>query len=242
MAAKADVKPNQTASGKQFSLLGTKVGMTQVYIDDGTVVPVTVVEVHPNVVTQVKTDETDGYNAVQVATGDVAARNSTIPMIAHDHKAGTAPKRHHREFRVDDASGFELGQQIGLDQLEGVVFVDVTGQSKGKGFAGGMKRHGFKGQLASHGVERKHRSPGSIGGHANNAGKAGRIKKGKKMAGHMGDERVTVRSLDVVRVDAEKNLVLIKGPVPGANKSLVEIRPSRRLYRGKAAKQAEAAG
>jgi len=240
MAAKADVKPNQTASGKQFSLLGTKVGMTRVYIEDGTIVPVTVVHVAPNIITQVKTGETDGYEAVQIGTGEVAPRNTTIPQMAHDHKAGTGPKRFHGEFRVDDASGFELGQEIGLDNLEGVVFVDVTGQSKGKGFQGGVKRHGFKGQLASHGVERKHRSPGSIGGHANNAGKAGRIKKGKKMSGHMGDERVTIRSLEVVRVDNEKNLVLIKGPVPGANKSLVEIRPSRRLYRGKAAKQAEA--
>ena len=135
----------------------------------------------------------------------------------------------------------ELGQEFGAGLLETVAYVDVAGTSKGKGFAGGMKRHGFKGQQATHGVERKHRSPGSIGGHASNAGKSGRIKKGKKMAGHMGAERVTVRSLDVVRVDTEKNLVLVKGPVPGSNRSLVELRPSARLYKNKGVRQKELA-
>ena len=220
-------------------LLGIKKGMTRVFDDEGRSLPVTVLEVGPCVVTQVRTEEADGYNAVQIGFGDIKARNSTMAQIGHDAKAGVAPRRHHREFHVDDASAFELGQEITVADFEKVGFVDVSGTSKGKGFAGGMKRHGFKGQLATHGVERKHRSPGSIGGHANNAGKSGRIKKGKKMAGHLGAERVTVRSLDVVRVDPERNLMLVKGPVPGHNGALVEVRPSVRLYKTKGVKQAE---
>jgi len=226
------------------TLLGTKLGMTRVYTDDGVSTPVTVIELGPCVVTQVKTEATDGYDAVQIGFGEVRARNSTIPMIAHDVKAGTTPKRHHREFRVDagEIGGFELGQELTVSAFESVAFVDVVGTSKGKGYQGGMKRHGFKGQLATHGVERKHRSPGSIAGHASNPGKSGRIKKGKKMAGHLGDVRVTQRSLDVVRIDPERNLMLVKGPVPGSNKGLVEVRPAIRLYKGKAAKAAEVAG
>jgi len=226
------------------ALLGTKLGMTRVYTDDGVSMPVTVIELGPCVVTQIKTERTDGYNAVQIGYGHVRARNSTIPMIAHDVKAGTTPKRHHHEFRVgpDETEGFEPGQELTVSAFESVPFVDVIGTSKGKGYQGGMKRHGFKGQMASHGVERKHRSPGSIAGHSSNPGKAGRIKKGKKMAGHMGDVRVTQRSLDVIRVDPERNLMLVKGPVPGSNKGLVEVRPAIRLYKGKAAKAAEAAG
>lgn len=226
------------------TLLGTKLGMTRVYTDDGISTPVTVIELGPCVVTQVKTEATDGYDAVQIGFGEVRARNSTIPMIAHDVKAGTTPKRHHREFRVDagEIGGFELGQELTVSAFESVAFVDVVGTSKGKGYQGGMKRHGFKGQLATHGVERKHRSPGSIAGHASNPGKSGRIKKGKKMAGHLGDVRVTQRSLDVVRIDPERNLMLVKGPVPGSNKGLVEVRPAIRLYKGKAAKAAEVAG
>ncbi|MEM8757083.1 MAG: 50S ribosomal protein L3 [Planctomycetota bacterium] len=218
------------------TLLGTKRGMTRVYTDDGRSLPVTVIELGPCVVTQVKTPETDGYSAVQIGFGEKKPRTARIPVMAHDAKAGTTPKQHHAEFRTeDDDAGYELGQVLTADAFEGVKFVDVVGTSKGKGYQGGMKRHGFKGQLASHGVERKHRSPGSIGGHASNAGKAGRIKKGKKMAGHMGSERVTVRSLDVVRIDAERNLLLVKGPIPGANSGLVSVRPATRLYRGKAA-------
>ncbi len=220
-------------------IAGKKVGMTRVYGEGNVSVPVTVIEVMPNVVTQIRTEDRDGYSAVQVGYDDIKARRSTIPMIAHDHKAGTGPKRHHREFQADGE--FELGQTLGAEQFEKVAFVDVIGQSKGKGFAGTMKRYGYKGQLATHGVERKHRSPGSIGGHASNAGMSGRIKKGKRMAGHMGDERVTVRSLDVVRVDTDKSLVLVKGPVPGANGSIVVMRPSIRLRKTKAAKAAEVA-
>jgi len=232
----------QTTKFSGPQLLGTKLGMTRVFTEEGLSVPVTVIEVTPNVVTQIRTEETDGYTAVQVGAGEIKARNSTIPMIGHDAKAGTSPKHHHREFRTDDASGFEVGQELGVTAFEGCGFVDVSGTSKGKGFQGGMKKWGFKGQLATHGVERKHRSPGSIGGHANNAGKAGRIKKGKKMSGQMGDARITVRSLELVRIVPEKNLLLVKGPVPGSNKSSVEIRPSVRLYKSKAAKQAEMAG
>ena len=219
-----------------ITLLGTKLGMTRVYAEDGSIVPVTVIEVTPNVVTQVRTAEIDGYSAVQVGAVEAKVRTASIPMMAHDHKAGTSPKRFHREFRTDEA--FEVGQTLSVKDFEGVRYVDVAGTSKGKGFSGGMKRHGFKGQQATHGVERKHRSPGSIGGHASNAGLSGRIKKGKKMSGQLGNERVTVRSLDVVRIDEERNLLLVKGPVPGANRGLVEIRPAVRLNRSKTRKSA----
>jgi large subunit ribosomal protein L3 len=224
-------------------LLGTKVGMTRVYDAEGTVIPVTVLQVGPCVVTQVKTPENDGYAAVQIGFGDIKPRNSTIPMIAHDHKAGTTPKRIHREFRVEgeEAAKYTPGQVLTVKDLEGLKYVDVIGRSKGKGFQGGMKRHNFKGMFASHGTERKHRSPGSIGGHASNRGFGGGLRKGKRMAGHMGDERVTVRSLDVVRIDAENGLLLVKGPVPGANRGLVMVRPAVRLNRSKAKKLAEAA-
>ena len=219
-----------------FSLLGTKLGMTRVFDESGRSLPVTVVQAGPCVVTQLRTPERDGYAAVQIGYGEVKPRNSTQPMIAHDARAGSTPLRHHREFRVTDEelASYEVGQTLTVKDLADVKFVDVIGTSKGKGFAGGVKRHGFKGQQATHGVERKHRSPGSIGGHASNAGKAGRIKKGKKMAGQMGNHRVTVRSLDVIRTDVDRNLILVKGPVPGANKSLVEIRSAVRLYKRKA--------
>lgn len=154
-------------------------------------------------------------------------------MIGHDAKAGTSPKRHHAESRVDDVAGFGLGQQLGLETLDGVLFVDVVGQSKGKGFAGVMKRHGFKGMPASHGVERKHRSPGSIGAHATNRGHCGKLKKGKHMAGHMGDERVTVRSLPVVRIDSDKSLLLVKRPRARHDGGTVMVRPAVRLNRSK---------
>ncbi len=219
------------------TLLGRKLGMTRVYCEGNVSVPVTVIEVGPCVVTQVRTPERDGYSAIQVGFSDMKARNSTMPQIGHDSAAGSGPKRFHREFRVseDELSGYELGQELTVEALGEAKYVDVTGTSKGKGFQGGMKRHGFKGQLASHGVERKHRSPGSIAGHSSNPGKAGRIKKGKKMSGHMGNARITVRSLDVVRVDGERGLMLVKGPVPGHNKAMVMIRPSVRLYRTKGA-------
>jgi len=226
-----------------FSLLGKKVGMTRVF-KDSVSVPVTVIQVGPCVVTQIKTPEKDGYAAVQIGFEDIKPRNSTMPMIGHDFKAGTDPKRTHREFHVkaEELANYALGQTLTVEQLKDQLYVDVVGTSKGKGFAGVMKRWHFKGMFASHGTERKHRSPGSIGGLCSNRGFGGGLAKGKKMAGHMGDDRVTARSLDVVSIDAAQGLLLVKGPIPGANRSTVEIRPSIRLYRSKAKKVAAKAG
>lgn len=210
--------------------------MTRYFTEDGNNIPVTVIQAGPCPVTQVKTSEIDGYSAVQIAFDDVKPRRSTMPMIGHDAKAGTTPKRFHREMRVEDDAAvaeYELGQTVDVSQFEGVKYVDVSGTSKGKGFQGPMKRHNFAGLEASHGVERKHRSAGSIGGHATNLGTGPKLKKGKRMAGQMGNEQVTTRSLDVVSVDPDQNLILVKGPVPGANDGLVFIRESKRLNRRK---------
>ncbi len=219
------------------ALLGQKIGMTRYYREDGTNIPVTVIEAGPCVVTQVKTTETDQYAAVQLAFADIKPRRSTMPLIGHDAKADSGPKRFHRELRLetdDEAGEFEFGQNLDVSVFEGVKYVDVTGTSKGKGFQGVMKRHNFSGLEASHGVERKHRSAGSIGGHATNLGTGPKLKKGKRMAGHMGDERVTVRNLDVVSIDPERNLLLVKGPVPGPNRGLLYVRTATRLNRQKA--------
>lgn len=218
------------------ALLGKKLGMTRYFTEDGKNIPVTVLEAGPCAVTQVKTIENDGYSAVQFAFGEMKPRRATMPLIGHDAKAGHEPKRWHREFRFEsdaDVEPFEFGQLVDVSSFEGVKYVDVIGRSKGKGFQGPMKRHNFAGLEASHGVERKHRSAGSIGGHATNLGTGPKLKKGKRMAGHMGDERVTVRSLDVVAVDPEKNLMLVKGPVPGPNQGMVMIREAKRLNRMK---------
>jgi len=225
-------------------LLGKKIGMTRFFTEDARSVPVTVIQAGPCVVTQLRTQEKDGYSAVQVGFGDVKGRNSTMPIIGHDAKAGTGPKRTHREFRVseEELGNYEVGQALGPEVFEGHAFVDVAGVSKGKGFQGVMKRHNFLGLEASHGVERKHRSGGSIGGGSANLGTGPKLKKGKRMGGHMGAERVTVRSLDVVKIDPENGLILVKGPVPGHNNGIVEIRTPRRLYLPKALKQKEAAG
>jgi large subunit ribosomal protein L3 len=225
-----------------LTLLGTKLGMTRVYTDKGVSVPVTVIQLGPCVVTQLRTDAKDGYTAVQLGFGEAKPSRASIPMIQHDANAGTSPKRFHREFRCtpDDLKNFTLGQTLTVKELEGTMFVDVTGTSKGKGFQGTMKRHNFKGMFASHGTERKHRSPGSIGSLCSNRGYGGGLKKGKRMAGHMGAERVTVRSLDIVRIDAEKGLLLVKGPVPGANRGMVMVRTATRLYKSKAALVAKA--
>lgn len=224
-----------------LTLLGTKLGMTRVFTDSGASVPVTVIQVGPCVVTQVKTGETDGYDGVQIGYGESKARTSTIPVIGHDAKAQTGPKKHHREFRLheDEVGQFELGQTLTVEALKPFLFVDVSATSKGKGFQGVMKRHNFAGQEASHGVERKHRSAGSIGGHATNRGTGPKPKKGKRMAGHMGSERVTVRSVEVMQIDAERGLLVVKGAIPGHNKTVVEIRQPSRLYRSKTRRQAE---
>jgi large subunit ribosomal protein L3 len=225
------------ANGK-ILMMGRKLGMTRVFTDKGVSTPVTVIQCGPCIVTQIRTTEKDGYSAVQIGFEEMSARNSTMPLIAHDFKAGSAPLRFHREFRIDakDAANFTVGQKLTVKELEGTMFVDATAISKGKGFAGVMKRWHFKGMFASHGTERKHRSPGSIGSLCSNRGFGGGLAKGKKMAGHMGAERVTTRSLDIVRIDAEKGLLLVKGPVPGHNNTMVQIRPSVRLYKSKAKK------
>ena len=217
------------------AIIGRKVGMTRLYDSSGKNVPVTVIQAGPCFVSQIKDSQSDGYSAVQLAFDDVKARNSTVPVMGHDHRAGLSPKRFHREFRVsaDESGGLELGQQITVDVFEQVKFVDVIGTSKGKGFAGVMKRWGFKGQIASHGVERKHRSPGSIGGRSSNLG-TGKPKKGIRMAGHLGDARITVRSLELLGQDKERNLLLVKGTVPGANQGLLLIREAKRLSKPKA--------
>lgn len=218
------------------TLLGKKIGMTRIYTEDGVNVPVTVIEAGPCVVSQVKTEDADGYCAVQLAFDDMNARRSTFQQIAHDAKAGTTPKRYHREFRIeaDEIGNYELGQELDVEIFDDIKFVDVTGTSKGKGFQGQMKRWNFKGLEASHGVKRRHRSGGSIAGHASNPGKSGGIKKGKKMPGRMGSERVTVRSIDLIGIDKGKNLLLVKGPVPGSKQGLLVIREAKRLYRSKA--------
>jgi len=214
------------------ALLGTKIGMSRWFMEDGTSVPVTVLEVGPCTVTQVKTTETDGYDAVQLGHGEVKPRRSTMPMIGHDHRAGTGPLGIHREIRGETSA--ELGDSITVSVFEGVMFVDVLATSKGKGFQGGMKRHNFKGLEASHGVKRRHRSPGSINGHATNLGTGPKIKKGKRMAGHMGHVAVTSRSMPVVSIDADRNLIMVKGTVPGPVGGSVMVREAVRLNKQKA--------
>lgn len=204
-------------------ILGAKLGMTQVFDENNRVVPVTVVKAGPCVVTGIRTEETDGYNAVQIAFGAIDPRKVTKPVAGQFEKAGVTPRRHVAEIRLENAeqaAGFELGQELGADVFEDGAFVDVTGTSKGKGFAGTMKRHGFAGQGASHGTQAVHRKPGSIGG----AATPGRVFRGKKMAGRMGNERVTTMNLKVHKVDAEAGVLLIKGAIPGRNGGLVMVR------------------
>jgi len=201
-------------------LLGTKLGMTQVWDDNNRIVPVTVIEAGTCVVTQVRTPETDGYSAVQIAFGAVDPRRVNKPDTGHFKKAEVTPRRNLVEVRTEDASEYTLGQELKADVFEAGQIVDVTATSKGKGFAGVMKRHGFHGLRASHGVQRKHRSPGSIGGCAT----PGRVFKGLSMAGRMGSDRVTTQGLTVHAVDADRNLILVKGAVPGPKGALVLIR------------------
>lgn len=208
------------------ALLGRKVGMTRVYDQSGAVVPVTVVQCDQNNVTQVKTVENDGYHAVQLGFGDVKAKASTFPLIGHAAKAGLGPKKHFAEIRFKEATERKAGELVTVELFSDVQFVDVIGVSKGKGFAGVMKRHHFGGQCASHGTERKHRSPGSIASRATNRGNSGKPKKGVRMAGHMGSDQVTTRNHPLVKVDADSNLLLIKGALPGPNGALLFVRKS----------------
>ena len=201
-------------------ILGTKLGMTQVFDENNRIVPVTVVKAGPCVVTQVRTPEVDGYSAVQLGFGAIKAKKVTKPAAGHFAKADVTPRKHLVELRTADASEFTLGQELTAEVFADGEFVDVTGTSKGKGTAGVMKRHGFHGLRASHGVHRKHRSPGSIGGCAT----PGRVFKGLKMAGRMGVERVTVQNLTIHAVDAERGLILVRGAIPGNKGSLVVVR------------------
>jgi large subunit ribosomal protein L3 len=201
-------------------VLGEKLGMTQVWDADSRLVPVTVVQAGPNVVTQVRDAETDGYAAVQLAFGAIDPRKVNKPMGGHFEKAGVTPRRHLVELRTSDAADYALGQEIGADTFEAGQKVDVSGTTKGKGFAGVMKRHGFKGVSASHGSHRNHRKPGSIGG----CSTPGRVFKGMRMAGRMGGERQTTQNLTIHAVDVERGLLLIKGAVPGPRGGLVFVR------------------
>lgn len=204
-----------------IGVIGRKCGMTRVFTEEGISVPVTVIEVTPNRVSQVKTDETDGYEAVQVTVGERRANRVTKPQAGHFAKAGVQAGRKAGEFRAD-AGELQAGSEITLEVFEAGQSVDVTGTSKGKGFAGGVKRWNFRTQDATHGNSLAHRAPGSIGQNQT----PGRVFKGKKMAGHLGAERVTVQNLEIVRVDAEKNLLLVKGAIPGAAGGDVIVRPA----------------
>jgi large subunit ribosomal protein L3 len=201
-------------------ILGKKLGMTQIFDEENRVVPVTVVKAGPCVVTQVRTKDIDGYEAVQIAFGDIDPRKVKKPQAGHYKKAGVAPRRHVTEIRVEDASAYEVGQEITAETFADAAFVDVTGTSKGKGYAGAMKRHGFAGQGAAHGNQAAHRRVGGIGACAT----PGRVFKGTRMAGRMGNERVTLQNLKIARVDAESDLLLIKGAIPGINGGVVTVK------------------
>ncbi|MET8309899.1 MULTISPECIES: 50S ribosomal protein L3 [unclassified Micromonospora] len=214
-------------------ILGAKLGMTQVW-DNNRVVPVTVVEAGPCVISQVRSAEKDGYSAVQLAYGIIDPRKVKKPISGHYAKADVAPRRHIVELRTTDAGEYSLGQEVTVDEFPAGVTIDVTGKTKGKGYAGPMKRHGFHGLRASHGVERKHRSPGSIGACAT----PGRVFKGTRMAGRMGGVRYTVQNLTVQAVDTENNLLLVRGAIPGPKGALVLVRTAAKskVKKGGAAK------
>jgi large subunit ribosomal protein L3 len=215
---------------RQFkAILGEKLGMTQAYDENNRIVPVTVVKVGPCVVTQVRTPEKDGYAAVQLAYGEIDPRKVTKPLQGHFRKAGVTPRRHIVEIRTSDAGEYELGQDVTVEVFAEGQKVDVVGTSKGKGTAGVMKRHGFRGLGAGHGTQRKHRSPGSIGGCAT----PGRVFRGLRMAGRMGHDRVTTPNLTVFRIDLEKGLILVKGAIPGPKGGLVLVRTAAKTQLAK---------
>jgi large subunit ribosomal protein L3 len=207
-----------------FGILGTKLGMTQVFDETGKAIPVTVIQAGPCTVTQIKTAQTDGYSAVQVGYGEVSQKALNKPEIGHLAKSGAPPVRHLREYRLEDPSQFELGQQIKVDAFSPGQVVDVIGTSIGRGFAGYQKRHNFRRGPMAHG-SKNHRAPGSTG-----AGTTpGRVYPGKKMAGRLGGTRVTIRKLTVFRVDSDRNLLLIKGAVPGKPGAFVNVVPTNRV-------------
>lgn len=210
-------------------LLGKKIGMTQVYDKEGKMCPVTVVQAGPCTVTQIKTKETDGYTAVQIGYDEVKDSRQKKPDLGHCRKANTTPKRFVRELRLEDDGqvSYELGQAIDVEVFAEDNYVDIIGTSKGKGFAGTMKRHNFGGFPASHGTERKHRAPGSISSFASDAGHGGNLKKGKRMAGHMGNEQVTTKNHKLLSVDKDKNIIVVKGAVAGPAGGYVVIRTAK---------------
>lgn len=209
------------------AILAKKIGMTQVYDQQGTLQPVTVVRAGPCVVTQVKSVDTDGYDAVQIGFEPLKPHRAKKPQIGHAAKAGAKPQKICREVRLDCPGDVEPGSALTVAGFEEVAYVDVTGTTKGKGFAGGMKRHGFKGFPASHGTERKHRASGSIASFAANAGKGPTLRKGKRMAGHMGAVRSTSRNHKLISVDKDNDLLVIKGALPGANGGYLFIKESK---------------
>ncbi len=205
-----------------IGIVGRKAGMTRIFTEEGSSIPVSVIEVEPNRITQIKTVETDGYQAIQITTGSRRSNRVSKPMAGHYAKAGTEAGRGLWEFRVDDLGEMEVGSEVGLDMFEEGQKVDVRGRSIGKGFQGGIKRHNFSSQDMSHGNSISHRSNGSIG----MCQTPGRVIKGKKMSGHMGDAKVTTQNLELVRVDAERGLLLIKGSIPGAKGGDVIVLPA----------------
>jgi large subunit ribosomal protein L3 len=212
-----------------IGLVGRKAGMTRVFTEDGASIPVTLIEVEPNRVTQVKTEDIDGYRALQVTVGTRRASRVTKPMAGHFAKAGVAPGRNLWEFRLADGEGAEIvvGAELNVDLFKVGQKVDVTGTTIGKGFAGAIKRHHFSGQRSTHGNSLSHRAPGSIGQNQS----PGRVFKGKKMAGHLGAAQRCTQNLEIIRVDAERNLLAIKGAVPGAKGSDVMVRPAVKARR-----------
>ncbi|UNK46759.1 50S ribosomal protein L3 [Arthrobacter sulfonylureivorans] len=209
-----------TTARQVKGLLGTKLGMTQVWDEDNRLIPVTVVKADSNVITQLRSADVDGYTAVQIGYGQIDPRKVTKPLAGHFEKAGVTPRRHVVELRTADADSYELGQELSVELFETGQKVDVVGTTKGKGFAGVMKRHGFAGVSASHGAHKNHRKPGSIGG----ASTPGRVFRGQRMAGRMGAVQQTTLNLTVHAVDTENSLLLIKGAVPGARGSVVLVR------------------
>jgi len=201
------------------TIIGRKVGMTQVWSEDDRLIPVTVIEAGPCVVTQIKTSEKEGYNAIQIGYGELKENKVNKPMAGHFKIAETTPRKYLSEVCVDDAASFELGQEINLEGFADSKKVHISGISKGKGFAGSIKRHNFQGGRASHGSH-FHRAPGSVGQCATPS----RVFKGKKMPGHMGAEKVTVKNLEVIKVDVEQNLLLVKGAVPGGKGAILRVR------------------